>query len=107
MTRKVMLSKFGDATDDIIFRKTNDPDLREKEVRAHPECPLRKDSVKKTWHVVLSRAMHVRLCAGLKPLQYECKSMKYDAVLHMVFCCVVSITARRILLSTCAWTKRL
>ena len=43
MTKKIMLQKFGDATDDIIYRKTSDPELREKEVRCHPEAPLRQD----------------------------------------------------------------
>ena len=35
-----MRVKFGEATDDIIARKTGDDELRETEVRAHPECPL-------------------------------------------------------------------
>ena len=43
MTRKEMMSRFGDATDDIIERKISDPEIREREVRCHPEAPTRKD----------------------------------------------------------------
>lgn len=40
MTASEMRQRFGDATDAIITRKTGDEELRAKEVRPHPECPL-------------------------------------------------------------------
>ena len=43
LTYKELVSKFGDAAEDIVERKLGDADLKAKEVRPHPDAPGSKD----------------------------------------------------------------
>ena len=56
MTASEMRHRFGDATDAIITRKTADEELRAKEVRPHPECPLEEAGSSSTLLPIISFA---------------------------------------------------